>query len=62
MKTYAVEMCRTSYIMVTVEAKDADDAEEKAWAEIENGRTDIDDAAWEITMLEEVKSTKGETK
>ena len=34
MKTYEVELRRVSYITLTVEAENEDDAEEKAWAEI----------------------------
>jgi hypothetical protein len=55
MKTYGVELRRTSYITVTVEAENKDDAEEKAWAEIENGRTDIYDAQWDIESIEEME-------
>ncbi len=54
MKTYEVELRRTSYIIVTVEAENEDDAEEKAWHEVELTRADIYDAAWEIESIEEV--------
>lgn len=54
MKTFEVELRRTSYITVTVEAEDEDQAEELAWKEIETGRTDINDAAWEVESIEEV--------
>lgn len=59
MKTFEVELRRTSYITVTVEAEDKDQAEELAWIEIEHGRTDINDATWEVESIEE---TKGESK
>lgn len=62
MKTFEVELRRTSYITVTVEAEDEDKAEELAWEELEAGRTDIWDAQWDIESIEEVKSTKGESK
>lgn len=62
MKTFEVELRRTSYITVTVEAENEDQAEEKAWKEIENGRTDIYDAQWDIESLEEVEPTEGEVK
>ena len=39
MKTYEVELRRVSYITLTVEAENEDDAEEKAWAEVA-GRAD----------------------
>lgn len=59
MKTYEVELRRTSYITVTVEAENEEQAEDKAWAEIQTGRTDINDADWEVESIEEMK---GETK
>ncbi len=55
MKTFEVELRRTSYITVTVEADNKDQAEEKAWQEIENGRTDICDAQWDVESIEEVE-------
>lgn len=54
MKTYEVELRCTSYITLTVEADNKDDAEEKAWKEIETGHTDIWDASWEIESIEEL--------
>lgn len=53
MKTWEVELKRTSYITLTVEADSKDEAETKAWQEIENGRTDIYDAQWDINSIEE---------
>jgi hypothetical protein len=35
MRTYEVELKRTSYIIVTVVADNEDDAEEKAWHEVD---------------------------
>lgn len=49
MKTYEVEFRRTSFITVSVRAKDAEDAEELAWHEVE----DNDDANWDIESVEE---------
>jgi hypothetical protein len=54
MKTYEVELKRTSYIVVTVKAENEDDAEAKAWAEIEDGRADITDAEWDFQSIEEI--------
>ncbi len=54
MRTYEVELRRTSYITLTVVADNEDEAEEKAWYEIELTRADIYDAAWEIESIEEV--------
>jgi len=62
MKTFEVELRRTSFITMTVEAESEDEAEELAWAELESGRTDIWDAQWEVESIEEVKSTEGEVK
>jgi hypothetical protein len=53
MKTYEVELRRTSYITLTVEADSAEQAEEKAWQEIEHNRADINDAHWEVESIEE---------
>ena len=55
MKTFEVELRRTSYITMTVEAESRDEAEAKAWQEIENGRTDTYDATWDVESIEEVK-------
>jgi hypothetical protein len=54
MRTFEVELRRTSYIIVTVEAENEDDAEAKAWAEVEDGRADISDAVWDVQSIEEV--------
>ncbi len=62
MKTFEVELRRTSFITVTVEAESEDQAEELAWADIETMCTDSWDAQWEVESIEEVKSTKGESK
>jgi hypothetical protein len=53
MKYYQVELKRTSYISICVDAESEEEAEEKAWREIENGRTDIYDAQWEIEFTQE---------
>lgn len=55
MKTYEVELRRTSYITMTVEANSKDEAEEKAWREIEHDRADINDANWDVESIEEIK-------
>lgn len=59
MKTYEVELRRTSYIIVTVEAENEDDAEAKAWAEVEDGRADINDAVWDVESIEEINQGEG---
>ena len=53
MKTYEVELRRTSYITVTVEADDEEDAQNKAWAEC--GGRDSDDAVWDVESIEEME-------
>jgi len=55
MKTYNVELKRTSYITITVEAENEDEADRLAWEEIERGRADIYDALWELELIEEVQ-------
>ena len=54
MRTFEVELRRTSYITLTVEAENEDDAETKAWAEVEHDRADINDANWDVESIEEV--------
>lgn len=55
MKTYQVELVRSSYEIVTVEAETEEEAERLAWIEIERGNTwGGGDAAWEISDVEEV--------
>jgi hypothetical protein len=52
MKTYEVELKRTSFVTITVEAKDMEEAEFIAWQEIESGYNDKY-ADWEIESIEE---------
>lgn len=52
MKTYSVEMRRTSFITVFVEAESREEAEQKAWSEVEN-RADSNYAEWETGYIEE---------
>lgn len=54
MKTYEVELRRTSYITFTVEAESKDDALDKAWGECD-ARPDSDDAVWDVESIEEMK-------
>lgn len=63
MKHYAVELSRTVYITIHVEAQDEDEAETLAWRELDHDG----DAHWEISDITEqqipanVKQTQGET-
>lgn len=58
MKTYNVELKRTSYITIVVDAKDLEEAEFLAWQEVERGRADINDAQWELESVEVVRVNK----
>lgn len=55
MKTYEVELRRTSFITLTVEANSAEEAENKAWERIEADSVNIYDADWELESIEELK-------
>lgn len=52
MKTYEVELKRVSYVVITVEASSSEEAEEKAWKELENDNH-CEDASWELESVEE---------
>lgn len=54
MKTYEVELQRTSYITVTVVAENEDDAEKLAWKHIEANEVDINDSNWSVESVEEI--------
>jgi hypothetical protein len=55
MKTYGIELKRTSYIFVTAEAENEDEAEKLAWKRIEaDGGINIYDSSWEVESIEEI--------
>ena len=56
MKTYQIELKRTSYVNLTIEAQSQEDAEAQAWAEIESGESYgiSDDADWNLNYIEEL--------
>jgi hypothetical protein len=56
MKTFEVELQRTSYVTVTVEAENEDDAEALAWKKIEQDCVNINDSHWSLESIEEVFS------
>jgi hypothetical protein len=56
MNHYAVELTRTVYITINVDARDPTEAEELAWREIENGDY-AGDAHWEISDISEGVAT-----
>ena len=51
MKTYEVELQRISYVTLTIEADSPEAAEAQAWADIENGRGNINDADWSVNDI-----------
>jgi hypothetical protein len=53
MKTYEVELQRTSYITITVEAKNKEEAEALAWAQLERDCVNINDSQWNLESIEE---------
>ena len=59
MKTYQVELKRTSYVNITVEADSVEEAEELAWDELQSdGSYGLTYADWEI---ESIELNQGET-
>ena len=57
MKQFAVELKRTSYVTVYVDAETREQAEDAAWKEIEHGATDVYDAEWNVCDNEELYAT-----
>lgn len=57
MKTYEVEYRRTSYIALTVEAETPEEADQKAWAIVEQDYN-INDASWDVESIEEIKNER----
>ena len=55
MKTYEVELKRTSYVNIMVDADDMSKAEALAWKDIENNCVNINDSDWELESIEEWK-------
>jgi hypothetical protein len=51
MKTYQIELKRTSYINLTIEAENADEAEALAWKQVDQDYY-RDDGAWDIESIE----------
>jgi hypothetical protein len=51
MKTYQIELKRTSYVNLTIEADNADEAEALAWKEIDHNYY-RDDGNWDIESIE----------
>ncbi len=61
MKTYQIELKRTSYVNLTVEAESVEEAEQLAWDELQSdGSYGLTYADWEIESIE-LDDIKGET-
>lgn len=58
MKQFAVELKRTSYVTIYVEADTKEQAEDMAWDELLNGRGDISDAEWSVETIEATGEAK----
>ena len=54
MKTYEIELKRTSYITVTLEANTREQAEDLAWLELEKHEHKDGYADWQLESIEEV--------
>ena len=53
MKTYQIELKRTSYVNITVEAESVEEAEQLAWDELQSdGSYGLTYADWEIESIE----------
>jgi hypothetical protein len=57
MKTYQIELKRISYINLTIEADNEDEAERLAWEEVSDGYYGNGDAHWDIESIEEEIAT-----
>jgi hypothetical protein len=55
MKTYEVELRRVSYVTYYVEADDPEQAEMRAWEELERDAESlsIENASWDVESIEE---------
>ena len=63
MKTYQIELKRTSYVNFTFEAESMDDAESLAWKELaSDGSYGDSDANWEIESIELEDTATDETR
>jgi len=61
MKTYEVELQRTTYVTVTVEAENEDEAEALAFKRIKADVVDMDDSHWFVESVEQIFN-QGESK
>lgn len=61
MKTYQIELKRTSYINLTIEAANVDEAEALAWKQVDQDYY-RDDGAWDIESIELDEPATDETR
>lgn len=61
MKTYQIEMKRTSYVTLTIEADSEEQAEALAWAKIDQDYY-RDDGGWELESIEPEEFATDETR
>lgn len=54
MKTFEIEFRRVSYITLWIDAESKEEAESKAWREVETNRADINDSQWDIEFAQQV--------
>lgn len=54
MRTYQIELKRTKYVNIMVDADSMEEAETEAWKQIENDYYK-DDGSWELEFIEEWK-------
>lgn len=53
MKTYEVELKRTSFITMYIQADSEEEAEAKAWSDLEHNYPHLNDSTWEVNSIEE---------
>lgn len=62
MKTYHVELKRTSYVNISIEAESPEEAEQLAWDELQSdGSYGMKYADWDCTGVFEQDEIQGET-
>lgn len=52
MKTYQIELRRTSYVNLTIEAESEEAAEDAAWLELQTSDYEDGDADWSLSSIE----------
>ena len=53
MRSYSVTLCRTSHVVIYVEAKSESEAERLAWLQVESGiAEDAGAASWDVEAID----------